>query len=175
MKNKAQLPRSAITKSKLAKQHAVTKEYNFQEQVGFLLRKAYQAHSLLFQRMCPDPQLTTAQFAVLCALRDAGACSLTDIGRAVVMDPATTRGIVGRLKERNLVSLADDPVDRRRMIVDLNDRGRSLLACVVPHARAITEATLEPLDEVERVALLHLLIKLAPNGEFLTPVNSRDS
>ena len=139
--------------------------YNFQEQVGFLLRKAYQSHSLLFQRMCPDTQLTTAQFAVLCAIRDAGACSLTDIGRAVVMDPATTRGIVGRLKERKLVSLANDQVDRRRIIVDLNDKGRALLSDIIPHAIAITEATLNPLNAAERVALLYLLSKLSANGE----------
>jgi DNA-binding MarR family transcriptional regulator len=138
--------------------------YNFQEQVGFLLRKAYQWHSLLFQNMCPDTQLTTAQFAVLCALRDAGACSLTDIGRAVVMDPATTRGIVGRLKDRKLVSLANDLVDRRRIIVELNSEGRALLANIIPHAIAITEATLKPLNSAERVALLYLLSKLSPNG-----------
>ena len=139
--------------------------YNFQEQVGFLLRKAYQSHSLLFQHMCPDTQLTTAQFAVLCALRDAGACSLTDIGRAVVMDPATTRGIVGRLKDRRLVSLANDQVDRRRIIVELNGEGRALLANIIPHAIAITEATLKPFNAAERVALLYLLSKLSSNGD----------
>jgi MarR family transcriptional regulator, lower aerobic nicotinate degradation pathway regulator len=175
MRDKKYLPRSKKQRSQPAKSTDGTRRYNFQEQVGFLLRKAYQSHSLLFQRMCPDPQLTTAQFAVMCALRDGGACSLTDIGRAVVMDPATTRGIVGRLKERNLVSLGDDPVDRRRMVVDLNDRGRALLASVIPHAKAITEATLEPLNTVERVALLHLLSKLAPNGEINAAISSEDA
>ena len=156
---------SARPISMAKKPHGRTRSYNFQEQVGFLLRKAYQSHSLLFQRMCPDSQLTTAQFAVLCSIRDAGACSLTDIGRAVVMDPATTRGIVGRLQERKLVSLANDEVDRRRIIVDLNDKGRALLSSIIPHAVAITEATLDPLNSAERIALLYLLSKLAPNGE----------
>jgi len=137
--------------------------YNFQEQAGFLLRKAYQWHSQLFQRMCPDKQLTSAQFAVLCAVRDAGTCSLSDIGRAVVMDPATTRGIVTRLAERQLVTLEQDHVDKRRMIVDLSARGRELLEEVIPHAIAITEATLEPLNPAERIALIHLLRKL-PNA-----------
>ena len=90
------------------------------------------------------------------------------------MDPATTRGIVGRLKERKLVSLADDPVDRRRMVVDLNDRGRVLLASVIPHAHAITEATLEPLNAVERVALLHLLSKVTPNAEINADLSSEN-
>jgi len=137
--------------------------YNFQEQVGFLLRKAYQSHSLLFQRLCPDKQLTTAQFAVLCAIRDAGACSLSDIGRAVVMDPATTRGIVTRLFERKLAVLKSDKVDKRRVVVDLTAKGRKLLSGIIPYAMQITEATLSPLNTSERMALLYLLRKL-PNG-----------
>ena len=62
-----------------------------------------------------------------------------------------------------------------RMIVDLNDRGRALVASVIPHARAITEATLEPLNAVERVALLYLLSKLAPNGEVNAVISSQDA
>ena len=70
MKNKKYSPHSRSRRWHHAGSEDDAKRYNFQEQVGFLLRKAYQSHSLLFQRMCPDPQLTTAQFAVLCALRD---------------------------------------------------------------------------------------------------------
>jgi DNA-binding MarR family transcriptional regulator len=162
-KSKRSTSPSAVTTP--AKTAVRTQGYNFQDQVGFLLRKAYQAHSLLFQRMCPDTQLTTAQFAVLCALRDAGVCSLTDIGRAVVMDPATTRGIVGRLEERKLVSLVNDRIDRRRIMVDLNEKGRALLDSIIPHAAAITEATLKPLNSAERVALLFLLSRLSQNGD----------
>jgi len=140
--------------------------YNFQNQVGFLLRKAYQSHSLLFERLCPDKQITTAQFAVLCAARDADACSLSDIGRAVVMDPATTRGIVSRLSERGLVSLKADSIDRRRMVVSLTKKGRDSLNKVIPHAIEITEATFAPLNTAERAALVFLLHKL-PNAALL--------
>jgi len=140
--------------------------YNFQEQVGFLLRKAYQSHALLFQRLCPDKQLTTAQFAVLCALRDGGACSLSDIGRAVVMDPATTRGIVARLSERGMVALKSDVVDKRRMVVGLTKKGRTQINKIIPHAINISEATFSPLNPAERAALVYLLRKL-PNAAIL--------
>ena len=130
------------------------------------MRKAYQSHSLLFQRLCPDKQLTTAQFAVLCALRDGGACSLSDIGRAVVMDPATTRGIVARLSDRGMVILKGDVIDKRRMVVDLTKKGRNRLNKVIPHAIQISEATFAPLNPAERVALVYLLRKL-PNASIL--------
>lgn len=140
--------------------------YNFQDQVGFLLRKAYQSHSLLFERLCPYKQTTTAQFAVLCAARDGGARSLSDIGRAVVMDPATTRGIVARLSERGFLQLKSDSIDRRRTIVTLTKKGRVLLNNVIPHAIEITEATFAPLNAAERTALVFLLLKL-PNAALL--------
>jgi MarR family transcriptional regulator, lower aerobic nicotinate degradation pathway regulator len=135
--------------------------YDFTKQVGHLLRKAYQAHIAIFQQMCADPQLTSSQLAVLATLRDKGPSSLTEIGNAIVMDPATTRGIVERLKERKLISVLGDKNDGRRVIAELTENGRRLLAKVIPSALAISEQTMQTLNSVERVALLYLLNKIS--------------
>ena len=50
-----------------------THGYRFTDQVGHLLRRAYQRHVAIFQETVPDAQLTAAQFVVLCAVRDRGA------------------------------------------------------------------------------------------------------
>lgn len=50
-------------------------------------------------------------------------------------------------------------------MVDLNEKGRALLDSIIPHAAAITEATLKPLNSAERVALLFLLSRLSQNGD----------
>jgi MarR family transcriptional regulator, lower aerobic nicotinate degradation pathway regulator len=136
-------------------------EYDFTKQVGHLLRKAYQAHIAIFQQTCADPQLTAAQLAVLCALRDKGASSLTEIGSTVVMDPATVRGIVERLMERKLIGLMTDKNDRRRIIANLTKKGQQLIRKVIPSALAISDQTMRALNAVERVALLHLLNKIS--------------
>jgi DNA-binding MarR family transcriptional regulator len=135
--------------------------YDFTKQVGHLLRKAYQAHIAIFQQMCADPQLTSSQLAVLATLRDKGASSLTEIGNAIVMDPATTRGIVERLKERKLISVLADKNDGRRVIAELTENGRRLFSKVIPSALAISEQTMHTLNSVERVALLYLLNKIS--------------
>jgi len=136
-------------------------DYDFTKQVGHLLRKAYQAHIAIFQQMCADRELTSSQLAVLCTLRDKGASSLTEIGDTIVMDPATTRGIVQRLKERKLISLLMDKEDHRRVIADLTENGWRLLARVIPAALAISEETMRTLNSAERVALLYLLHKIS--------------
>jgi DNA-binding MarR family transcriptional regulator len=143
-------------------------QYDFSKQIGHLLRKAYQRHTAIFQRICPDPQLTTVQFAVLCAVADNGPCSLTVIGRAACIDPATTRGVVERLRERKLITLHPDPEDARKVIVQLEDRGRTSVDAMVPYALEITQVTMRGLSVAEQVALEYLLTKVANAPEDLS-------
>ena len=44
--------------------------YPFTDQIGHLLRRAYQRHVAIFKETVPDSQLTAAQFVVLCRLRN---------------------------------------------------------------------------------------------------------
>ena len=76
------------------------------------------------------------------------------------MDPATIQGVVRRLVDRDLVSRALDPMDRRTTVLIATDAGIALAARAVVAARAITAATLAPLDDDERIQLTALLRKL---------------
>ncbi|WP_440512394.1 MarR family winged helix-turn-helix transcriptional regulator, partial [Serratia sarumanii] len=76
--------------------------YHFTEQVGHLLRKVYQRHLAIFQQNVGDSQLTAVQFITLCAVRDMGPSSLTELVQVTAVDQATIRGIVERLKARDL-------------------------------------------------------------------------
>ena len=144
---------------------ATPPDYDFSEQVGHLLRRAYQRHVAIFQQIIPDSRLTGAQFSVLCALRDHGPISMSEICRETAIDQATVRGIVERLKARGLTSTAADAVDRRKVIVALEQAGEALLNEVIPAAHRVSELTVASLNAAERVALLYLLRKLgSENG-----------
>ncbi|WP_336603705.1 MarR family winged helix-turn-helix transcriptional regulator [Bordetella sp. 02P26C-1] len=134
--------------------------YRFSSQVGHLLRRAYQRHTALFQQFIPDSKLTVAQFVVMCALQDDGPASIASLVKSTVIDQATIRGVVDRLKNRDLISLQADPADRRKVMVTLTDAGVQLVTEMRPFAQAITEETFGPLNEAERVALLYLLRKM---------------
>ncbi|MCZ7171512.1 MarR family transcriptional regulator, partial [Salmonella enterica] len=84
---------------------------------GHLLRRAYQRHVAIFQQTIPDSQLTAAQFVVLCAVKERQSCSLSEIVRATAIDQATVRGIIERLKARELIAVSHDPSDRRKVVV----------------------------------------------------------
>lgn len=134
--------------------------YQFSDQIGHLLRRVYQRHTSLFQQYIPDSQLTAAQFVVLCTVRDNGASSLVDIVKATVIDQATIRGVVDRLKQRELLQVEHDPLDRRKVVVSLTRAGKDLVRRMEPFARQITESTYGRLNPAERLALDFLLKKM---------------
>lgn len=134
--------------------------YDFSEQVGHLLRRAYQRHTALFQQLIPDTQLTAAQFVVLCSIRDLGPCSMSEIVKRTAVDQATVRGIIERLKTRQLLAVRHDQSDRRKVLVSLTTEGQALVSHVVPFALEISERTFGNFNPAERMALAYLLRKM---------------
>lgn len=136
------------------------RDYHFSDQIGHLLRRAYQHHTAIFQQHILDSQLTAAQFVTLCAIRDMQTCSLSEIVKVTAIDQGTIRGIIERLKSRHLILLSHDANDKRKVLVSLSDTGSALVTETVPFAATITEATYGNLNPGERVALVFLLRKM---------------
>ena len=104
--------------------------------------------------------LTPTQFNALIRIVELGAVTQNHLGRLTAMDPATIQGVVRRLVERGLVHRRPDPSDRRATILAPTLTGLALAEQAAETGHAITEATLAPLDPVERRTLLTLLRKL---------------
>jgi len=137
------------------------KAYQLDDQVGFLLRRAYQRASANLVEKIGGHDLTPAQFATLARLYERGKVSQNLLGRLVTMEPANIRDVVQRLRKRGLVSTTRDPTDTRLIVVSLTARGRALTRALRPVEMACTSKTLAPLDENERKVLYDLLRRLA--------------
>lgn len=134
-------------------------DYCLDEQVGYLLRLAYQRHATLFQEQA-ILGLTPTQFAALVRLGEVGQCSQNMLGRLTAMDVATIKGVIGRLHKRGLVTLANDPTDKRRTLISLNDEGRAILDDLHDMGRTVTKETLSRLSAADQGTFLRLLKKL---------------
>lgn len=132
--------------------------YVLEDQVGFKMRLAYQKHSEIFSLLLPD--LTPTQFAVLWKLHDRGTLSQNELGRLIAMDGATVKGVIDRLKKRDLVTTAPSNADLRRLDVSLTAAGRARIADAVPLALNISKLTVQRLTAREESQLLSLLDKL---------------
>ncbi len=137
------------------------KTYRLDDQVGFLLRRAYQRASANLLEKISAHELTPPQFATLARLHERGRVSQNLLGRLVAMEPANIRDVVQRLKKRGLVSTKRDPADARLIVVGLTAAGRSLTRQLLPVAAACTSKTLAPLSQNARKSLCHLLRRLA--------------
>jgi len=140
----------------------VTKQhYKFSDQLGYLLRRAYQRHLAIFQSNIGDDQITATQFSTLCALRDGGPQSQGELVKVTGIDQGTIRGIQDRLKARGLVKLSRDGHDGRKVIISLTPAAEALIKKLTAAAFEVTELTFGDLNVVERVALTHLLTRIS--------------
>jgi DNA-binding MarR family transcriptional regulator len=140
-------------------QDAQADTYVLEDQIGFLLRKAYQRNSTIFLSLVPG-NLTTTQFSVMRRIAVDGPMSQNLLGRSVAMDGATTKGVVDRLVKRGLLATRRDPDDRRRHQLSLTPEGEALIAEAVAAAAQVTADTLAPLSSGEQDTLLRLLSRI---------------
>jgi MarR family transcriptional regulator, lower aerobic nicotinate degradation pathway regulator len=135
--------------------------YDFSQQIGHMLRRAYQRHVAIFQQTVPESRLTAAQFVVLCAVHDRAGCDIADVVRATAIDEASVRGIVERLKWRELLTAEHEAGDTRHMRLTLTEAGRTLHGQTVPHAHEISEQTYGAMSAEQRATLVALLRKMS--------------
>lgn len=138
-------------------------DYRLDEQIGFLLRRAFQRHTAIFHEHMLEG-LTPTQFAALAKLKERGGLSQNRLGRETAMDSATIKGVVSRLRDRGLVEAVPDDDDRRRLILTLTPDGRRAANRCIRAATKISELTLEPLAIEDRKTIVRLLDEIA-NGD----------
>ena len=134
--------------------------YRVEEQIGYLLRRAHQRASAIFQSHMGSEQITSMQFAALAKLKDEGELSQNHLGRLTAMDPATIQGVTRRLVDRGLVQTRPDATDRRRMLLRLTGAGCDLVNRLIPYGYEVTSDTLDPLSGEEQELIIKLLEKL---------------
>ena len=134
--------------------------YRLEDQIGFLLRRAYQRASANLQKRINTHGLTPPQFATLARLLERGPLSQNLLGRLVFMEPANIRDVVQRLDKRGLVTTGRAAEDGRMILVCLTRKGKTLVERLIPADAECTEKTLASLDSAERKTLYELLGRL---------------
>lgn len=128
-------------------------------QMGQLLRLAYQRYTSIFAPAFKN-DLTPTQWSLLVELDELGTCSQNQLGRAISLDVATTKGVVDRLMARELIAARPDPADARRRVLVVTAPGRQLVQARFAMAKAVADDFLAPLGEDERQQLQRLLSRL---------------
>jgi len=134
--------------------------YRIEDQIGYLLRRAHQRASAIFQTTIGDPNITPTQYSSMVKLHEYHELSQNLLGRLVGMDKATMQGVVRRLKDRGLVDSRPDPGDARRTLLSLTIDGQRTVGKLLINGPAVSRETLKPLNGAEQRQLLELLSRI---------------
>ncbi len=111
--------------------------------------------------------ITIPEWRVMAVLGRFGPSSAAEICKATAMDKVQVSRALQRLSERRLVTRRTDKVDRRRAMVAMTPKGRTVYDEIVPLALSREEILLQGLSRDEQTQLDALLNKLATRAETL--------
>jgi DNA-binding MarR family transcriptional regulator len=129
----------------------------YEDCMVYLLAKAYQkAHGQLKHRLAVYG-LTPVQQLVLGALWHEEGISAGDLGKKLLLDPATLSGILDRMSDRGWVVKQTDPDDKRVLRIYLTDGARELEPKLMEERDKANEELLRNLTFEEKLLLKRLL------------------
>lgn len=132
---------------------------------AFLIRRAHQIATAVFQRACDELDLTPTQYSLLYVLRHRSPVSQNELGRCACLDRATTSFVVRLLRERGLIAATVDERDKRKTLLSLTGDGRLLLARAEQLSTKASRELLSVFDEVQAQTFVGLLDILTAGHE----------
>jgi len=111
-------------------------------QVCFPLYAASNLLTRLYHPVLAQLGLTYPQYLVMLALWEQAPMSVGALGGRLYLDSGTLTPLLKRMETAGLVSRKRDPLDERRVLIDLTDAGRALRAS----ARHVPETLAAGLD-----------------------------
>ncbi len=131
--------------------------YKLEPQIGYVLRRAHQRATQIFNSVMGEFSVTPTQFAALAKIDDLGRVSQNELGRLTAMDPATIWGVVSRLIKQGHVVQSADPNDARLVMLELTHEGREATKRMKSVAAEVSRETLASFTEDEARQLIELL------------------
>jgi len=128
--------------------------------VWLILRKATAAVEQNARNSVSRLGLGLSDFAVLEMLFHKGPQLINVIGKKVLLTSGSITTAIDRLESRKLVRRTADQEDRRARLVELTEKGRSLIECAFRRHAQDMEASVAVLAPAERLHLMRLLKKL---------------
>jgi DNA-binding MarR family transcriptional regulator len=134
-----------------------------EEPVGVLFAAVRRRIRQVVRAEAGGHRLTPQQFWSLVGIDEAGPLSLGSLADRLRMDQPTASRVVATLTKRKLIRMAEDPADRRRLVIDTTGEGAELAARIRPVARDLREALVAGFTPAEIAALRGALLKIVGN------------
>jgi MarR family transcriptional regulator, lower aerobic nicotinate degradation pathway regulator len=140
---------------------------------GFLVRRAHQIASGVFEDECGALGLTQAQHGALVIVSRAPQLDQSGLAQALGFDRATTGEILHGLERRGLIRRSPSKTDARKRVIKLTAAGKAMLRRATGCLERAQKRLLGALPPGEQEQLIELLEKLcdAFNAEARAPLD----
>jgi DNA-binding MarR family transcriptional regulator len=126
----------------------------------YLLYKVGQLARQRWNAMLAQLNVSPTQYGALMALGEAGRLGQHQLAELIGVDPRNAVPIIDALADQGLVTREVDPADRRRRVLQLTARGRTVAANLASVAAQIETDLLRPLDPDDQASLHRMLLAL---------------
>ncbi|MEX0617382.1 MAG: MarR family transcriptional regulator [Pseudohongiellaceae bacterium] len=130
------------------------------DEVIVALRRVIRSVELHSRNLVSTHGLTAPQATLLRALTD-GPITAGGLATRVNLSQGTVTDILNRLEQRGLITRERDEEDRRRVIVDLTDKSRTILKSSPPLLQTRFTSRFNALEDWEQSLLLASLQRIA--------------
>lgn len=124
--------------------------------------RAYNVLSREFSRLFAKFGITEPQFNVLMLLawQHEKGLQLSELGRRLLVTRANVTGLADRMERQGTVVRQGLPGDRRASMAKITEKGTNLLNQILPHYCEKLNQIAGHLEEGEKEALVHYLVRL---------------
>jgi DNA-binding MarR family transcriptional regulator len=150
---------------------------NQQEQRAWrgLLQTYQQLTAMLGRELVQDSGLSMQDYAVLVALSESPSRQMRafELGRELTWEKSRVSHHIGRMIERDLVTRATCPTDKRGAFIAITDKGFDAIRAAAPnHVTAVRNYFVDRLTEEELVTLGDIADKVAAAIADVVPCDS---
>jgi DNA-binding MarR family transcriptional regulator len=131
------------------------------KRLGYALKRAQHALRVSMDNVLRPLNLTTPQYAVLCAIEAEPGISSARLARAAFVTAQTMQGVLSNLERDGLLRRSPDPAHGRILRSELTTQGRNLLTRAHAAVRTVEDKMVSSLGEPLAARMAASLTKCA--------------
>jgi len=127
-----------------------------------LVRVGDQLDSEMSRRLRSEAGISLRALMILAALDGLGGTSTaSELGQHVPITSASITSLIDTCERHHLVVRSSDPLDRRKVPIEITHKGRDLIDRILPGAHRLESQVMAVLSDTEQRALLTILEKIS--------------
>ncbi|HEY3424193.1 MAG TPA: MarR family transcriptional regulator [Negativicutes bacterium] len=131
--------------------------------LGFILCKTQRKLQNAYNHKLKQFDITVEQWGILNCLSETGGIVPTELSEIILKDKPNTIRILNKLKKKELVIYQDNPSDKRSYLILITEKGRYLLALILPLVISVRRQAVKGISEEKKEELVGLLDQIYYN------------